>query len=79
VDTYIQNIKTEIVNPLILLLMAGAAAYFIWGVFLYVKNSSDDSDKGEGKRHMIYGVIGLAIMMSVFKIIDVITATVGKV
>jgi hypothetical protein len=76
-STIIDKIWTEIINPFILLMMAVAAVYFIWGVFLFVKNSADDADKGEGKKHMVYGIIGLFIMISVEGIIALIKATVS--
>lgn len=72
VSTIVDKFWSEIVNPFILLMIAAAAVYFIWGVFLYVKNSSDDADNSEGKKHMTYGIIGLFIMISVEGIIVLI-------
>ena len=71
------SINEQILNPLIFLLMALASLQFIWGLLVYVKDSDNDEVRENGKRHMIYGVIGLAIMISVFGIIYFIADTIG--
>ncbi|MCK5027173.1 MAG: hypothetical protein KAS07_02020 [Candidatus Pacebacteria bacterium] len=75
--TLIERIRTEIVEPLIFLFLALAALYFVYGVFMFVKNYDSDTGRSEGKKHLVYGIIGLAIMLSVNGIIKLIQATVG--
>lgn len=70
--TLLDRINQFIINPIIYLLMAVAFVYFIWGVVQFV-GSKDDTDKvEEGKRHIIWGLLGLAIMVSAFGIIKLI-------
>lgn len=76
-DTLISKISTEILNPLILLLFALATVYFLWGTFKFLKGGSDDMAREEGRNHMVYGVIGIFIMVSVWGIINVIKSTFG--
>lgn len=73
----IERIKTEIIEPLIYLFLALAALYFIYGVFMFVKNYDSDTGRSDGKKHLLYGIIGLAIMLSVNGIIGLIRSTVG--
>ena len=76
-DDLIHSINDQILNPLIFLLMALASMQFIWGLLKYVKDSDNDETRQDGKRHMFYGIIGLAIMISVFGIISFIADTIG--
>ena len=76
-DALLNGIKTEIVNPAIYLLLAMAAAYFVWGVFMFVSNYEDPEAQEAGKKHMIWGVIGIAIMLSAFGIMRMIAGTIG--
>ncbi len=76
-DDLLNGIKTEIVNPAIYLLLAMAAAYFVWGVFTFVSNYENPEAQESGKKHMIWGVIGIAIMLSAFGIMRMIAGTIG--
>ena len=75
VDSFIANVNKEIINPLILLLFALALAYFLYGVFEFIGNQSNDEKKTTGKKHMLWGIIGLTIMMGVWTILGVILNT----
>lgn len=76
-DTLLLNLNNHIINPLIFLLMALASMQFIWGLLKYVKDSDNEEVRSEGKKHMLYGLVGLAIMLSVFGIINLIAVTIG--
>ncbi len=73
----LDKIKTEIVNPAIYLLLALAAVYFVWGVFTFVSNYENPEAQEAGKKHMIWGIIGVAIMLSAFGIMRMIAGTIG--
>ena len=76
-DKLIQAIELQILTPLIGLIGAAGLAFFIWGVgqfFYYVDN---ETERTKGKQHMLWGVIGLAIMVGVFGILNVICSTIG--
>lgn len=75
VDSFIANVNEEIINPLILLLFALALAYFLYGVFEFIANQSNDEKKTTGKGHMLWGIIGLTIMMGVWTILGIILNT----
>ncbi len=74
-DTFIANVNEQIINPLILLLFALAVAYFLWGVFEFILNAENDEKKTTGKSHMLWGIIGITIMMGVFAIMNIILST----
>ncbi len=77
VDTFVANINRMIINPLIKLLFALAIAYFLWGVYKYFANPESEEDRTQGRQHMLWGIIGIVVMMGVFTIINLITSTFG--
>jgi hypothetical protein len=74
-DNFILNVNTLIINPLILLLFGLAIAYFLFGVFKFIANQENEDKKTEGKQHMLWGIIGITIMMGVWTILNVILST----
>ena len=75
VDTFIANVNTQIINPLIIFLFALALAYFLYGAFEFIANGANDEKKTSGKSHMLWGVIGFTIMIGVWFILGVIMRT----
>ena len=75
VDTFIQHVNYYIVNPLIILLFAVALVYFLWGVFEFLSNQQNEEKKTAGKLHMLWGVIGLTVMIGVWTLLGIIMNT----
>ncbi len=73
----IYKINQVIINPLIILLIATAALVFVWGIFQFVAGTGSDEKREIGKKHMLWGLIGLFIMIAVFGIIRIILGTFG--
>src|SRR6185295_40902 len=48
---------------------------FFWGLAIYIFNQSNEKKKGEGRNIMIWGILALFIMLSVFGIISVLQST----
>ncbi|HEY1036991.1 MAG TPA: hypothetical protein VGE62_00250 [Candidatus Paceibacterota bacterium] len=74
---FIYKINQVIINPIILLLFGIAVLVFLYGIFEYVKGSGSEDARATGSRHMVAGVIGLFIMISVFGIMRAIMNTIG--
>lgn len=74
-DRFILNVNTTIINPLIIFLFALALAYFLFGVMEFLLNPESEESKTKGKQHMLWGVIGLTIMMGVFAILNILMRT----
>ena len=75
VDSFIANVNRLIINPLIVLLFALALAYFLWGMFEFLSNQENEEKKTKGKSHMIWGIVGITIMMGVWFIMYLILDT----
>ena len=48
---------------------------FIWGVVQYVINSDEEAKKEKGKQFMIWGIIGLTVMVSVWGLVRIVGTT----
>lgn len=79
VVSFMNKIVTVFINPIILFLVGLAVLYFLWGLFMFVKNQDSEDAQAEGKSHMIWGVIGVFIMFAVYGILDIITSTTNQI
>lgn len=65
-----------IVNPVLLLLFSIGLLVFVFGVVEFMWGVSRQTDKRkEGKQHMLYGLMGMFIMVSAAAIVNVIMNT----
>jgi|GEM_PF-1921837 len=74
---FVDKINNVILFPLITLLMALAFLMFLYGAFEYVKNSGSDAGRETGRRHLLYGVIGMLVMLSALAILNIAAGTFG--
>lgn len=75
----LEKIKTQILNPFVSLLLGLAVVYFLYGVVRFIVDYGNEATRAEGKKHMIWGIVGLAIMISVYGIINLISNTIVSV
>ena len=76
-QTLVTAIDRYILNPLIVLAFAIAMVVFVWGVFQYIRGAGDPGARQKGRDHILWSIIGMAIMFTVFGIMTVISNTVG--
>jgi uncharacterized membrane protein YidH (DUF202 family) len=74
-DSFIANVNRMIINPLILLLFALAVVFFLYGVVQFLANQDNEEKKTAGKSHMLYGIIGMTIMLAAFMLMNLILRT----
>lgn len=77
-DTLISNVINNIVNPIITLALAVAVLYFLWGGFQFVRNADSPDERKKGSLNMIWGIVGLVIMISAYGILNLILGSIGK-
>jgi uncharacterized membrane protein HdeD (DUF308 family) len=66
-----------IIDPLLLLLSAVGLLVFVWGVVEFLWAFSNESEtKEQGKKHMIYGLVGLFIIFTAAALINLVANTV---
>jgi len=74
-DTFLANTNRLIINPLISLLFALAVVFFLYGVFKFLANQENETKRTEGKMHMVWGVVGITVMLGVWTILNIILTT----
>jgi TRAP-type C4-dicarboxylate transport system permease small subunit len=74
---FMELVNENILTPLIILLSALALLVFIYGAFQYVANAGNEQARADGRTHMLYGVIGLVVMLSAYALLRVLAASFG--
>jgi hypothetical protein len=57
------------IKSLIPIVFGLALVYFFWGLAMYIRAAGDPKKANEGKSIMVYGVIAIAVMISVYGIV----------
>jgi len=70
-------ILDKILTPLISLMFGLAFMGFLWGAVQFILKAEDPKGRGAGKDKMLYGIIALAVMVSVWGLVKILTATFG--
>lgn len=70
-DQFISNVNKLIINPLIILLFALALMYFLYGIVEFISNADNEEKRTKGKGHMLWGIIGITVMMGVWTILNI--------
>jgi uncharacterized membrane protein YidH (DUF202 family) len=73
----IDNITEYIIDPIILLLFGLGFLYFLWGIAKFIWNADSEDARKEGADHMIWGIVGMFIMVAAFGIISLIKNSIG--
>ncbi len=76
-NKFLGSVVVEIINPIILLLSAGAFVVFLWGVFEFVAHAGDEGKREDGKQAILWGLIGMAIIFGAYGIINLALGTFG--
>lgn len=74
ISTLFGNI-TLVLNQLIGLLFIVATVAFLWGVIQYVIAAGDEKKLAEGKKYIIYGLVGLFVMVAMWGIVYAVRNT----
>ncbi|MFZ2303592.1 MAG: hypothetical protein WAV98_02245 [Minisyncoccia bacterium] len=59
------------------LILAAAVVYFLWNTFKFVMAAGDEEKRKEGQQGIIYGIIGIAVMVSVYGLVNFLTSSTG--
>jgi hypothetical protein len=67
----------SIIAKVIPILFALAIIYFFWGVIKYIRSAGDPKAASEGKSIMIWGVIAIAVMLSIYGLVNWLQSSFG--
>ena len=71
----VSNITTGILAPLIPLIIGLAVVVFLWGVLRFIVAAGDVKKREEGRNFIIWGLIGITIMLSIWGLVKILTDT----
>ena len=77
-NALLNKISEVIVNPIIYMMFTAAFIVFIWGLVQFVSHLDNEESRSVGGKHMVWGLIGMTIMISVNAIIDIIQNTIRQ-
>lgn len=67
----IDAVNRVIINPIIGVLSVLALLLFVWGGVQFIRSADSPPDRLIGQQHMIWGIVGLLVMVSVYLILNV--------
>ena len=76
-ERLVQNINSEIANPIIVVMFALALVAFLWGVRGYIEGADNPEKRSQGAQHMLWGIIGMALMLMSFTLVRIVLKTFG--
>ncbi len=59
------------------ILITMAVIVFIYGIVVYIKNADNSEMRKEGNKAMLYGLVALFVMVSIWALVQVLGATIG--
>lgn len=66
----------QIINSIIPVLLALGVVYFVWGVVRFMIADGEEA-KTKGKDQIIYGVIGFAVIIGLWGLVNIVVSTFG--
>jgi uncharacterized membrane protein YidH (DUF202 family) len=75
----IEKINDAVLTPIVYLLFALAVGYFLYGLMKFIQNQDNETAQGEGKRHMVWGIVGIAIMVGVYGLLNLVQSSISGI
>ncbi len=67
---------TNLLRQVLVFLISLAVVWFIWNIIQYTI-SDDEDKKGKAKEQMIWGIVGIAVMVSVWGLVSILQGVFG--
>lgn len=77
IKVLMEKIVSNIVTPVIGVIFLLAFVIFVYGIVMMIANQEDTEARTNGKNSILWGVIGMFIMLSAFGIIRLISNSLG--
>lgn len=77
-ESLADKLTEVVVNPLILLLFAVGFLVFVYGIVEFMLGlSADTESKQHGKKHMLWGIIGMFVMAGAYGLFHLLVDIIG--
>lgn len=73
--SFVDRINEIILFPLITLLLTIALLVFLWGAFEMVLKANEPGARETGRKHLLFGIIGMLVMLSAYAILSIAAGT----
>jgi len=67
----------SLIDLLVPVAITFALLFFIWGLAIFISKSGSDDAKEEGRKKMLWGVIAIFVIVSVWGLVWVVARTFG--
>ena len=74
---FVSRINEAIFFPLITLLTVVALVVFLYGLLEYVLGASSEDKRSQGQKHILWGLVGLLVMLGAYAILTIAANTFG--
>lgn len=74
-EQLLENFVTFIVNPAILVIFTAGFFLFTWGLVVFILDLNKGGEHEDGKKHMLWGIVGMFVMASVYGILTLLNNT----
>lgn len=68
---------SKFVNSIVTFIMVLTMVVFVWGIFKLVFSSHDSKEREQAKGYIFWGIVALAIMVSVWGLVNFLTSSFG--
>ena len=72
-----QRIVQYIIDPALLVVFSLGFLLFVYGLVEFLWKLNEGGDNKDGKQHMLWGIAGMVVMVSVYGILTLIDNTFG--
>lgn len=76
ISSIVSNILA-ILQQIVYLIVGLGLLVFLYGIFGYISNFSDEKKRQESVSYIIYGLLGLFVMISVWGLVGILTGSFG--
>ena len=77
ISDVVTRFRVYIIDPAILIVFAAGFFLFVYGLVEFLWKLNQGGDNKEGKQHMLWGIVGMVVMVSVYGILSLVTNTFG--
>jgi len=74
---FVQRVNDVILFPLITLMLAVAFLVFLYGCFEFIMGANNETARETGRKHILWGIIGLFVMLTAYSLLMVAANTFG--
>lgn len=72
---FVDKLNEVILFPLITLLLTAALVVFLYGCFEFIVGAADEAARSKGKQHILWGIVGMLVMLSAYSILAIAAGT----